>query len=98
MAEIKIAEAKKKTANVKNKDYQSPFTALKIDNIKKGTKTGEDIQTLIDHHNAETHHQAEGNLNHDGLKYNDGSLSPIIIPFEDAGYLQSLAVTDQQIH
>ena len=33
------------------------------------------------------------------MKYNDGSLSPILIPTEDAGYLMSLALdpTEDQI-
>jgi hypothetical protein len=31
------------------------------------------------------------------VKYNDGTLSPLVIPYDEAGYLQSLAVTDEQI-
>jgi hypothetical protein len=31
------------------------------------------------------------------LKYNDGTLSPFLIPYDEAGYLQSLATTDEQI-
>jgi hypothetical protein len=31
------------------------------------------------------------------MNYNDGTLSPFIIPFSEAGYLASLAVTDEQI-
>jgi hypothetical protein len=31
------------------------------------------------------------------MKYNDGSLSPILIPFSEAGYLQSLAIGDEDI-
>lgn len=30
----------------------------------------------------------------DDMKYNDGTLSPILIPFDEAGYLLSLAITD----
>ena len=37
LADIKVAEAKKKS-KTENKDYQTPFTALKIDNIKKGMR------------------------------------------------------------
>lgn len=29
------------------------------------------------------------------VKYDDGSLSPILIPLNEAGYLQSLALTDE---
>ena len=40
IADIKLAEAKKRAKNDGNpkKDYQTPFTALKIDNIKKGMR------------------------------------------------------------
>jgi hypothetical protein len=37
------------------------------------------------------------NKNHEDIKYDDGSLSPILIPLKEAGYLQSLAVTDEKI-
>lgn len=29
------------------------------------------------------------------IQYNDGSLSPLVIPYEEAGYLSALAVTDE---
>jgi len=35
--------------------------------------------------------------NEDNLYYNDGSLSPILIPYDDAGYLLALAVTDEKL-
>lgn len=91
MHDIKIAGAKKKTSQFKDIDigYQNPFTALKINNTKKGMAgdQGDHLKDLVEIENK----------NHEDIKYDDGSLSPILIPLKEAGYLQSLAVTDEKI-
>jgi len=81
LADIKVAEAKKKS-KTENKDYQTPFTALKIDNIKKGMRP--EVDDSHHHHDNGDHID---NTNKEELKYNDGTLSPLIIPYEEAGYL-----------
>lgn len=73
------------------KKYENPFTALKIDNTKKLHTMGEDQASVPEKIESE---QAEKGTD---LMYNDGTLSPLVIPFEEAGYLQALAVTDEQI-
>ena len=47
--------------------------------------------------NTDQHDLQEDMGDHDGLRYDDGSLSPILIPFEEAGYLLSLATTDEKV-
>lgn len=96
MQEIQLAEAKKR-AQMKNagayskvKDYQTPFTALQIDNTKRGMSVaGKQEEEVIVHSVANMISEI------DDMKYNDGTLSPILIPFDEAGYLLSLAITDQ---
>lgn len=91
-AEIKIAEARKKeSSSGASKEYQTPFTALKIDNIKKGMVAPSQQE------------EARGNCQEDQqvieeIKYNDGTLSPVRIPYGEAGYLLALAVTDEEIN
>ena len=102
---IQKAQAKKRAAlhshpdgggGGPSKDYQTPFTALKIDNTKKGmtsSNTANEGPYLIpgsDDIGGRYSMKEE-------LKYNDGTLSPFLIPYDEAGYLQSLATNDEQI-
>ena len=84
MAEVKQAEVKRRSkTDGGNQDYQTPFTALKIDNIKKGMRPEDNLTNDTQDNNGI---QQEGN-DTEVVKYNDGTLSPLIIPFEEAGYL-----------
>lgn len=85
MVEMARAEAKKRAKDGRARDYQTPFTALKIDNIKKGMTHDDGAQ------------EVEASETAPNARYHDGTLSPPIIFFEDAGYLQSLAVTEEDV-
>lgn len=64
--------------------YQQPFTSLAIDNIKK-------IQS-DKHYDASQLEQTAKGIKEE-KRYNDGSLSPVPIPVQDAGYLGTVAIT-----
>ncbi|TNV81476.1 hypothetical protein FGO68_gene13657 [Halteria grandinella] len=93
------SEAKKKALHKRtdlsgapgSKKYETPFTALKIDNIKK-LPVNTEADAILNIPESIEHDKDDNDF-----MYNDGALSPFVIPYEEAGYLQALAVTDAQI-
>ncbi|CDW72357.1 uncharacterized protein c19orf29 [Stylonychia lemnae] len=89
--EVKVLQEAKVQSQQKTKEksYQQPFTSLTIDNIQKP-------QTSTKQNSTQMQINTQLKTDKKDHVYNDGELSPALIPFEDAGFLKSIAITDEQ--